>query len=105
MCEVRVIHIAHKGRRLALLTLQDVTELFHARTVLDNSEYAALLIDGRGCILTFNKPATVLFGDLEVGMDAEPSVADRARRAAVVGARTCPAAASCTWRSARGCSR
>jgi PAS domain-containing protein len=69
MCEARVIHIAHKGRRLALLTLHDVTELFHARTVLDTSEYAALLIDGRGYILTFNKPATVLFGNLEVGMD------------------------------------
>ncbi len=70
MCEVKVIHIAHKGRRLALLALQDVTELFHARTVLDTSEYAALLIDGGGIILTFNKPATVLFGNLEVGMDA-----------------------------------
>jgi hypothetical protein len=70
MCEVRVIHIAHKGRRLALTTLQDVTELFHVRTVLDTSEYAALLIDGTGHILTFNKPATVLFGNLEVGMDA-----------------------------------
>jgi hypothetical protein len=70
MCEVRVVHIAHKGRRLALLTLQDVTELFHVRTVLDTSEYAALLLDGRGRLLTFNKPATVLLGNLEVGMDA-----------------------------------
>lgn len=70
MCEVRVIHIAHKGRRLALLALQDVTELSHARTILDTSEYAALLIDRHGHILTFNKPATVLFGELEVGMDA-----------------------------------
>jgi PAS domain-containing protein len=70
ICEVRVIHVAHKGRRLALITLQDTTELFHARTVLDTSEYAALLIDGRGYILTFNKPATVLFGNLEAGMDA-----------------------------------
>jgi PAS domain-containing protein len=70
MCEVRVIHIAHKGRRLALLTLEDVTELFHARTVLDTSEYAALLIDGRGRVLLFNKPATVLFGKVEVGTDA-----------------------------------
>lgn len=68
MCEVRVIHIAHKGRRLALLALEDVTQLFHARTVLDTSEYAALLVDDAGRILTFNKPATVLFGDLEVGM-------------------------------------
>jgi hypothetical protein len=70
MCEVRVVHIAHKGRRLALLTLQDVTELFHVRTVLDTSEYAALLLDGKGRILTFNKPATVLLGNLEVGMAA-----------------------------------
>ena len=68
MCEVRVIHIAHKGRRLALLALEDVTQLFHARTVLDTSEYAALLVDDSGHVLTFNKPATVLFGDLEVGM-------------------------------------
>ena len=70
MCEVRVIHIAHKGRRLALLTLHDLTELVHARTVLDTSEYASLLIDRHGRILTFNKPATVLFGELQVGMDA-----------------------------------
>jgi PAS domain-containing protein len=67
MCEVRVIHIAHKGRRLALLTLEDDTELFHARTVLDTSEYAALLVDGAGRVLIFNKPATVLFGGLEAG--------------------------------------
>ena len=66
----RVIHIAHKGRRLALLALEDVTQLFHARTVLDTSEYAALLVDEAGRVLTFNKPATVLFGDLEVGMAA-----------------------------------
>lgn len=71
MCEIRVIHIAHKGRRLALLTVQDVTELFHTRTVLDTSEYAALLIDGRGRLLMFNKPATVLFGNLEIGMEAD----------------------------------
>jgi hypothetical protein len=70
MCEVRVIHIAHKGRRLALLALEDVTQLFHARTVLDTSEYAALLVDDAGRVLTFNKPATVLFGELEVGMAA-----------------------------------
>lgn len=69
MCEVRVTHIAHKGRRLALLTLEDVTDLFHARTVLDTSEYAALLIDGRGHLLTFNKPAMALFGNLEAGAD------------------------------------
>ena len=72
MCEVRVIHIAHKGRRLALLALEDGTDAFHARTVLDTSEYAALLVDDAGRVLTFNKPATVLFGELEVGMAVSP---------------------------------
>src|SRR5262249_18267592 len=33
MTEVRVIHIAHKRQRLALVALQDVTELFHVKTV------------------------------------------------------------------------
>ena len=70
MSEVRVVHIAHERQRLALVTLQDVTELFHTKTILDTSEYAALLVDGGGNVLTFNRPATVLFGNLEVGMDA-----------------------------------
>ncbi|HVW68316.1 MAG TPA: hypothetical protein VHB68_05040 [Steroidobacteraceae bacterium] len=69
MCEVRVVHLAHKGRRLALLTLEDVTEAFYVRSVLDTSEYAAILIEGGGRVVTFNKPARVLFADLEVGVD------------------------------------
>ena len=71
MVQVRVVHIAHKGQRLALLTLEDVTELFCARSALDTSEYAAVVIDWKGRILAFNKPAVALFGKLEAGMDAD----------------------------------
>ncbi|HEY6484000.1 MAG TPA: PAS domain-containing protein [Steroidobacteraceae bacterium] len=68
--QARVLHIAHKGRRLALLTVEDATEVFCLKAVLDTSEYAALVIDARGRVLTFNKPAVGLFGSAEEGMDA-----------------------------------
>ena len=71
MVQVRVVHMAQKGQRLALLTLEDVTELFCARSALDTSEYAALVVNGQGRILAFNKPAGALFGQLEVGMEAQ----------------------------------
>ena len=68
--QVRVLHIAHKGRRLALLTIEDATEVFCLKSALDTSEYASLVIDARGSVLAFNKPALSLFGGAEVGMDA-----------------------------------
>ncbi|MBV9912907.1 MAG: hypothetical protein JOZ93_10020 [Sinobacteraceae bacterium] len=67
---VRVLHIAHRGRRLALLTLEDSTELFCLKAALDTSEYAALVIDARGQVLAFNKPAGALFANAEVGANA-----------------------------------
>ncbi|MGH8139232.1 MAG: hypothetical protein ACREVV_13720 [Steroidobacteraceae bacterium] len=72
--QVRVLHVAHKGRRLALLTIEDATEVFCLKAALDTSEYAALVIDARGRVLAFNKPAAGLFGGgelaVEVGVDA-----------------------------------
>jgi hypothetical protein len=68
--QVRVLHIAHKGRRLALLTIEDATEVFCLKAVLDTSEYAAFVIDARGLVLAFNKPAGGLFSGAEVGADA-----------------------------------
>jgi PAS domain-containing protein len=68
--QVRVLHVAHKGRRLALLTIEDATEAFCLKAALDTSEYAAVVVDGRGCVLAFNKPAAGLFGGPEIGMDA-----------------------------------
>ena len=67
---VRVLHVAHKGRRLALLTIEDATEVFCLKAALDTAEYAALVIDARGLVLAFNKPAGALFGGAEVGADA-----------------------------------
>ena len=68
--QVRVLHVAHKGRRLALLTIEDATEVFCLKAALDTSEYAALVIDARGQVLAFNKPAGALFAGVEVGANA-----------------------------------
>jgi len=67
---LRVLHVAHKGQRLALLTIEDATEVFCLKAALDTSEYAALVIDGRGRVLAFNKPAMWLFSDAKIGADA-----------------------------------
>ena len=67
---LRVLHVAHKGQRLALLTIEDATEVFCLKAALDTSEYAALVIDGRGRVLAFNKPAMWLFNGAKIGADA-----------------------------------
>jgi hypothetical protein len=68
--QVRVLHVVHKGHRLALLTIEDGTEVFCLKSALDTSEYAALVIDAQGRLLAFNKPAMWLFAGAEVGADA-----------------------------------
>lgn len=70
LARVRVLQLAHKRRRMALLTLEDATEAFCLRAALDASEYAALVVDARGRVLAFNKLAVGLFGSVEVGADA-----------------------------------
>lgn len=78
LTQVRVLNVAHKGRRLALLTIEDATEIFCLRAALDTSEYAALVVDARGRVLAFNKLALSLFGRAEVGMDAAQLIAQPA---------------------------
>jgi PAS domain-containing protein len=68
--QVRVLHLVHKGHRLALFTIEDGTEVFCLRAALDTSEYAALVIDAQGRLLAFNKPAKWLLAGAEVGTDA-----------------------------------
>ncbi|HUI60844.1 MAG TPA: hypothetical protein VLX90_11500 [Steroidobacteraceae bacterium] len=68
--QVRVLHVAHKGRRLALLTIEDGTEIFCLKAALDTAEYASVVIDGGGHVLSFNRPAGALFAGAEVGADA-----------------------------------
>jgi PAS domain-containing protein len=68
--QVRVLHVVHREHRLALLTIEDGTDVFCLRAALDTSEYAALVIDAQGRLLAFNKPATWLLAGAEVGADA-----------------------------------
>ena len=70
LAKVRVLQVAHKRRRMALLTIEDATEVFCLRAALDASEYASLVVDARGRVLAFNKLAVGLFGSVEVGVDA-----------------------------------
>ncbi len=67
--EVRVQHLAQKGRRLALVTVQDTTESFCVKAALDVAEQAAIVLDAAGRVLAWNKPATALFPAAQV--DAE----------------------------------
>ena len=71
LTQVSVLQVVHKRRRLALLTLEDVTQVFCLKAALDSSEFAALVVDAEGHIRAFNKRATELFGDLTVGTSAE----------------------------------
>jgi PAS domain-containing protein len=68
--QARVLHVVHRGHRLALLTIEDATEAFCLKAALDTSEYAALVVDARGRILAFNKRVVGLFGNAEIGADA-----------------------------------
>jgi PAS domain-containing protein len=57
VAEVRVQHVAQKGRRLALVIIEDITEGFCLRAALDTAEYAALVVDSEGRVMAFNKSA------------------------------------------------
>jgi PAS domain-containing protein len=67
--EVHVQHLAHHGRRLALVIVQDATESFCVKAALDAAEHAAIVVDASGRVLAWNKPATALFPAVKV--DAE----------------------------------
>ena len=69
--EVRVQHLAQRGRRLALITVQDTTETFCMKAALDVAEHAAIVLDAQGRVLTWNRPATALFPAMQI--DAEIS--------------------------------
>jgi PAS domain-containing protein len=68
-CDVRVQPVAQKGRRLALVTTQDVTESFCVKAALDVAEQAAIVLDAAGRVLAWNKPATVLFPAAQVDIE------------------------------------
>jgi len=64
--EVRVQHLAQKGRRLALVTVQDITDSFCVKAALDGAEQAAIVLDSQGRVLAWNKPATALFPAVQI---------------------------------------
>jgi len=67
--EVRVQHLAQNGRRLALVVVNDTTEVLCVRAALDVAEHAALVADPQGRILAFNRPARALFSGTQVGAE------------------------------------
>ncbi len=70
IADVRVQHLTHERRRLALVLLQDVTTSFCVAAALDVDEHAALVIDERGRVIAYNQAAHTLFPDIEAGSDA-----------------------------------
>lgn len=70
LARARVLHVMHKERRLALLTIEDGTEIFAVTAALDSSEYAAVVVDHKGRVLMFNKLVVGLLAGARVGMDA-----------------------------------
>jgi len=67
--QLRALHLAHAGRRLTFLTIEDITEAFCLKAALDTSEHAAVVVDARGRVLAFNEHLIGLFGRVEVGAD------------------------------------
>lgn len=70
LTRVRVQHIPYKGRRLALLLIEEMTEAFAVRSALDVAEQAIVVVDARDRVLAFNRPALALFSATRVGADA-----------------------------------
>jgi len=68
--EVRVQHVAQKGRRFALVIIEDTTEQFCVRAALDCADHAALILDSQGRVLSFNKQAVALFPQAESRLEA-----------------------------------
>jgi len=68
--EVHVQHTAQKGRRFALVVIQDQSVALTSQAALDVSGQAVIVIDSRARVLGFNKPAQALFAGVEKNVDA-----------------------------------
>ena len=73
--EVCVQHVAHNGRRLALVLINDTTEALCVRSALDVAEHAALVADSHGRVLAFNTVARAIFPGAEIGASVSQLVA------------------------------
>ncbi len=70
LTRIRVQHIPYKGRRLALILIEDTTQAFALRAALDVAEQAILILDSQDRVLAFNRPAHALFCAARAGADA-----------------------------------
>jgi PAS domain-containing protein len=80
--EVRVQHVAQDGRRLALVTVSDMTEAFCVRAALDAAEHAALVVSVSGRVLALNRPARAVFPEARAGSEVSKLVPDAGAGAA-----------------------
>jgi PAS domain-containing protein len=69
LARIRVQHIPYKGRRLALVLIEEMTQAFAVRSALDVAEQAIVVVDSRDRVLTFNRPALALFSAALIGAD------------------------------------
>jgi PAS domain-containing protein len=75
LARTRVQHIPYKGRRLALILIEEMTVPFAIRAALDVAEQAIVIVDSQDRVLAFNKPALALFSATRVGADASALLA------------------------------
>ncbi|MGH8220908.1 MAG: hypothetical protein ACREUT_20425 [Steroidobacteraceae bacterium] len=75
MAHIHVRHIAHRGRRFALVLMEDRTEAFAVRAAVDAAEQATLVLDAEDRVLAFNRPAHALFSSARLGAEAQPLLA------------------------------
>jgi hypothetical protein len=70
--EVRVQHLSHADRRVALVIVTDVTESLCMNAALDAADHAFLVLDAKERVLGFNKPTHGLWAEADIGMGAGP---------------------------------
>jgi PAS domain-containing protein len=92
MARAHVQHVAYRGRRFALVLLEDRTESFAVRAAVDAAEQATLVIDAADRVLAFNKPALALFSAARVGASAaellaQPQMPERWWEPGITGRR------------------
>ncbi|HEV7135127.1 MAG TPA: hypothetical protein VGN43_00705 [Steroidobacteraceae bacterium] len=92
LARIRAQHIPYKGRRLALILMEGMTEAFAVRAALDVAEQAVVVVDSQDRVLAFNRPALALFSATRVGADAtallaQPDSAPRWWEPGVTGRR------------------
>lgn len=92
LARIRAQHIPYKGRRLALVLIEEMTEAFAVRSALESAEQAVVVIDAQDRVLAYNRPALALFSATRTGADAsvllaQPEAAPRWWEPGVTGRR------------------